>query len=110
MKEMGSKLIGHVHVKDNQINPLIASVNGVLDTKPYSEYANRAWTFRTVGYGHSTKFWKDFISTLRLIGYDYVLSIEHEDPLMSPMEGLKKAITFLRQIMLHEKPNKMWWG
>ena len=36
-------------------------------------------------------WWKEFISTLRMYGYDYVLSIEHEDSLMSPEEGLTKA-------------------
>jgi len=110
IKEMGGSVIGHVHAKDNQINPSVAAVHGVLDTKPYTEYAHRSWTFRTVGYGHPASFWKDFVSALRLVGYDYVLSIEHEDPLMSPMEGLKKGIAFLRQIMLHEKSGALWWG
>lgn len=108
--KLGNKVIGHVHAKDNRVNPLTASVNGVLDTKPYSQYANRSWIFRTVGYGHPTEFWKNFVSTLRLINYDYVLSIEHEDALMSPMEGLTKAVTFLKQIMLLENPGALWWG
>ena len=29
----------------------------------------------------------EFISTLRMFGYDYVLSIEHEDSLLSAEEG-----------------------
>jgi len=43
------------------------------------------------------------------MGYDYVLSIEHEDSLMSPQEGLKKAVTFLKEIISTERPGQMWW-
>lgn len=102
--------IYHVHAKDVKIDLFNTSVNGVLDTKHYSEVMNRSWIFRTVGYGHGYQFWKDFVSTLRLIGYDYVLSIEHEDSLMSSREGLDKAVTFLKQIMLTEKRGKMFWA
>ena len=102
--------IYHVHAKDVKIDPFNTSVNGVLDTKHYSEEMDRSWIFRTVGYGHGYEFWKDFVSTLRLIGYDYVLSIEHEDSLMSSREGLDKAVTFLKQIMLTEERGKMSWA
>jgi hypothetical protein len=30
-----------------------------------------------------------------MFGYDYVLSVEHEDSPMSPEEGLTKAVRFL---------------
>jgi sugar phosphate isomerase/epimerase len=99
IRKLGGDIIGHVHAKDTRIDPFNASVDGVLDTKPYSDELNRSWIFRTVGYGHSYEFWNNFISTLRLVGYDYVLSIEHEDSLISPMEGLKKSIAFLREVM-----------
>ncbi len=102
--------IYHVHAKDVKIDLFNTSVNGVLDTKHYSKVMNRSWIFRTVGYGHGYQFWKDFVSTLRLIGYDYVLSIEHEDSLMSSREGLDKAVTFLKQIMLTEERGKMSWA
>lgn len=102
--------IYHVHAKDVKIDPFNTSVNGVLDTKHYSEEMDRSWIFRTVGYGHGYQFWKDFVSTLRLIGYDYVLSIEHEDSLMSSREGLDKAVTFLKEIMLTEERGKMFWA
>lgn len=101
--------IFHVHAKDVRVEPLVAQVNGVLDNKPYSDEENRSWIFRTVGYGHSYSVWKDFISTLRIIGYDYVLSIEHEDSLMSGEEGLKKAVAFLKDVMMHQPRGAMWW-
>jgi sugar phosphate isomerase/epimerase len=75
--------IHHVHAKDTYIDQANMAVNGVLDTTPYSDLANRAWTFRTVGYGHDLFSWRSLVSALRLVGYDYVLSIEHEDPMAS---------------------------
>ena len=75
--------IYHVHGKDCYVDPSNISVNGCNDNKPYGQIANRAWTFRTIGYGHDAKAGRDIISALRLVGYDYVISIEHEDPMMS---------------------------
>jgi sugar phosphate isomerase/epimerase len=54
--------------------------------------------------------WKDIVSNLRLVGYDHVMSIEHEDSLMSPQEGLKKAIQFLKQVVISEKPGVAYWA
>lgn len=102
--------IYHVHAKDTKIDDYNTSVNGVLDTKSYRDEMNRSWIFRTVGYGHAASFWKDFISTLHLCGYDYVLSIEHEDSLMSVNEGFQKAVSFLEEIILKEKRGEMWWA
>jgi len=109
LKRLGTSII-HVHAKDSKIDPSVADFRGVLDWKNYSEIVKRAWTFRTVGYGHSYPFWNEFVSTLRLIGYDGVLSIEHEDPLMSANEGLAKAISFLKGVLLYETPGEMWWA
>ena len=101
--------IFHVHAKDTQIYEANLPKSGVLDTKKYTDERNRAWIFRTVGYGHAFGWWKEFISTLRMYGYDYVLSIEHEDSLMSPDEGLTKAAEFLAQIIIKEQPAAAWW-
>jgi sugar phosphate isomerase/epimerase len=101
--------IYHVHAKDTRVEPLLVEVNGVLDTKPYAMEGERAWIFRTVGYGHDQKVWKDFVSTLRWVGYDYVMSIEHEDTLMSTDEGVRKVVKFLREVMIEEPRSKMWW-
>ena len=101
--------IFHVHAKDTQMYGPNLPRTGVLDTKPYTDERNRAWIFRTCGYGHGEEWWREFISTLRLFGYDYVLSIEHEDSLLSPEEGLTKAASFLNQIVIREKPAAAWW-
>jgi sugar phosphate isomerase/epimerase len=65
--------------------------------------------FRTVGYGHGLDFWKAFVSTLRIVNYDYVISIEHEDTLMSTEEGVRKAADFLKSLVIHESRSPMWW-
>lgn len=102
--------IHHVHAKDTGLYPINADVNGYLDTKHYGDELNRAWIFRTVGYGHGADFWCDFISTLRLCGYDGTLSMEHEDSLMSPAEGLRKGVDFLNAIVIREQKGQVTWA
>jgi sugar phosphate isomerase/epimerase len=101
--------IFHVHAKDTQMYPANLSRSGVLDTKRYTLERERAWIFRTCGYGHGAEWWTEFISTLRMFGYDNVLSIEHEDSLLSPEEGLTKAANFLNNIVIREQPAAAWW-
>ncbi|MBO5452636.1 MAG: sugar phosphate isomerase/epimerase [Clostridia bacterium] len=100
----------HFHAKDTRIDGGNCAKNGVLDTRHYSEVLDRSWVFRTIGYGHAYKDWKDMISMLKTIGYDDAVSIEHEDSLMSPKEGLEKAVSFLREIIISEDAGEMWWA
>ena len=101
--------IFHVHAKDVAFNKRNMDVNGVLDTKSYSEMRERSWLFRSVGWGHDETTWKAMISALRQAGYDGVLSIEHEDALASIDEGLSSAVNFLERVLLKEKPVDPWW-
>jgi sugar phosphate isomerase/epimerase len=101
--------IKHVHAKDCKTHTRNSAINGTLDPKPYSDALNRSWNFRTVGWGHGDEYWTQFLINLRMIGYDYVLSIEHEDSLMSASEGLDKAVGYLNNILLREKPGYMTW-
>ena len=109
IRKLGSA-VHHVHAKDCYVDPINVSVNGCNDHKPYDQILNRSWTFRTVGYGHDVKFWKDFISTLRLVGYDHVISIEHEDALLSIDEGLAKAVDLLKDAIITQPPGEMYWA
>ena len=102
--------IFHFHAKDTKVDKYNTAVNGVLDTKPYSDEINRSWIFRSLGYGNDYSYWKDIISNLRMVGYDYALSIEHEDSLMSQNEGLEKAVEFLKGVLIKENPAEMWWA
>ena len=103
--------IYHVHAKDTKIDKYNTARNGVLDVKHYGDELERSWIFRTVGYGNGEDYWREIVSNLRLCGYDKVLSIEHEDSLMSLDEGLEKAISFLQNIIIKEpKPTTMAWA
>ena len=102
--------IYHVHAKDTQMYRGNLAVTGVLDTKAYTDEQRRAWIFRTCGYGHGAEWWKEFVSTLRLYGYDGTLSIEHEDSLLSPEEGLTKAAQFLNEIVISQPAATAWWA
>jgi sugar phosphate isomerase/epimerase len=101
--------IFHVHAKDVALNARNIAVNGVLDTKSYRQMAERSWLFRTVGWGHGELAWKQIVSALRLAGYDYVLSIEHEDALASVDQGLGSAVDLLHRVLLTEPPVDAWW-
>jgi len=101
--------IFHVHAKDVALNAENVRCNGVLDAKSYREMQKRAWLFRSVGWGHAELEWKRIVSALRLIGYDYVMSIEHEDALASVDQGLQFAVEFLDRLLLTESPAEPWW-
>ena len=101
--------IYYFHAKDTVLNEYNVRKNGVLDTKPYKDVKERSWVFRTMGYGHGEGEWKKIFSQLLAVGYDDSISIEHEDSLMSPKEGLEKAVSFLKDKIVYEKPDEMWW-
>ncbi len=103
--------IYHIHAKDTKVDHYNTAKFGVLDTKHYGDEIHRSWVFRAVGYGNGLQYWRDLISNLRLVGYDKVMSIEHEDSLMSIDEGLEKAVEFLKQSIIKEpKPSTMSWA
>ncbi len=101
--------IFHVHAKDTRLDKYNIARTGVLDTKPYADEIHRSWIFRSVGYGNDALYWKDIVSNLRMVGYDHVLSIEHEDSLMSQNEGLTKAVNILKDVLITEETGAMWW-
>ena len=102
-------LLFYVHAKDTELDRHEGPINGYNDARPYGDLKHRAWSFRTCGYGHGDEFWKPFVSMLKRYGYDGVLSIEHEDPLMSIEEGFIKAVGYLSEVLIEEKPGKPWW-
>ncbi|WP_407569334.1 sugar phosphate isomerase/epimerase family protein [Deinococcus altitudinis] len=101
--------IYHFHAKDTALDPVNLPIKGVLDSDPYEDIAGRSWVFRSVGYGHPESDWRDMVSALRTVGYDFVMSIEHEDGLASRQEGLKKAVQTLKNVLLQETPDTAWW-
>lgn len=102
--------IYHFHAKDTKVYKSNCNVKGVLDTSHYGSALARSWEFRTVGYGTNQETWKEMMIALSAIGYDGAISIEHEDGMMSIKEGLEKAITFLKDVIIFDEPNGMWWA
>ncbi|MBT2759492.1 sugar phosphate isomerase/epimerase [Mesobacillus foraminis] len=101
--------IHHFHAKDTYIDQENVNMYGLTDMQPYGEVQTRAWSFRSVGCGHGLKEWSDMMSALRTYGYDYVVSIEHEDPIMSIEEGFNRAVRNLQSVLIEESPSQMWW-
>ena len=89
----------YVHAKDTRIESAVADVNGVIDTTPGSDYRSRAWNYITLGRGRDAAWWRSFLEALDGVGYDGVLSIEHEDPSISPVEGVEESVALLRRVI-----------
>ena len=103
--------IHHFHAKDTKIDPYNCAVKGVLETSKLDSLGERPWIFRSVGYGHGEETWRAIFSELRLAGYNGVISIEHEDGLMTPKEGLEKAIEVLKRTIIFEDDQvNMFWA
>jgi sugar phosphate isomerase/epimerase len=85
----------HAHLKDVVFDEAELARTGVLDPRPLSD-VHRPWTFRTVGQGRPAEWWRGFARALRAAGYDDVLSIENEDPLLPGEAGVREAVRFMR--------------
>jgi sugar phosphate isomerase/epimerase len=109
IRKLGEAIV-HVHAKDCYVDPYNMAVNGCNDHKNYTDIPHRSWTFRTIGYGHDLKVWKDIVSALRMVGYDYVMSLEHEDGMMSFEEGVRKGLAALHKAVTTENPGEMFWA
>ena len=74
--------IYHVHAKDTREQARQVRVNGVLDPKPHSDHTQPGLGVPHRRLRSREVFWCDFVSALRTVGYDDVVSIEHEDDLI----------------------------
>jgi len=99
--------IFHVHAKDVEVVHYTADKTGVLAYGPWNRVA-RPVRFRTVGWGQVP--WRNVITALLETGYNYVLSVEHEDPCFSRDSGVEQALFFLKPLVRVEPPEvKPWW-
>jgi len=89
--------IYHVHAKDTRLEPQAAR-NGRIEIKPAEDAAHRAWNYVTLGYGQDEAWWRRFCRALREVGYDDVLSIEHEDMALPPIDGVAQSVALLRRV------------
>lgn len=82
--------IYHTHAKDTEILQFKLRQVGIL--------GDGWWRYRIPGWGSVN--WHAYISALKDVNYDYVLSIEHEDPLFGPEDGLLNGKRFLENLLL----------
>ncbi|KAB2842442.1 MAG: sugar phosphate isomerase/epimerase [Melioribacteraceae bacterium] len=102
-KDFAPKIF-HAHAKDTEILKDGVNEYGIfgkqIDPIPWK---SGWWRYRMPGLGEIN--WNKLISTLQENGYDFVLSIEHEDPIWEGTEekikkGLKLALNHLSQFVI----------
>lgn len=98
--------IFHVHAKDGEIVPHNVRRSGLLAHGEWNRI-DRGFRFRIPGWGDIP--WKKILTELRMVNYDYVLAVEHEDATMSREDGVIKALNYLRPLIIHEPFTEKWW-
>ena len=103
--------IYHSHAKDTFINSAVCATTSRLENGSLMDIPARAWSYITLGYGNDESWWRAFCYRLRMVGYDGWLSIEHEDVMLSRIEGVKKSVELLKNVAPSEasdyKPQEM---
>ena len=89
----------HAHMKDTVMFKDNVDKYGVLNFAFDSKDLPRASeTFRAVGYGHGANTWKEIIRAYMDIGYQGILSIENEDPILPGEVGVARAAYVLKNV------------
>jgi sugar phosphate isomerase/epimerase len=101
IKKLGGEgCLYHMHGKDIFMNAQNVGLNGVVDLTPYEDLANRSWSYGDIGYGHDLGVWKDIVEELKAVGYEHVISLEHESPFTTARVGVAKSVQALDDILL----------
>lgn len=90
--------IYHVHAKDTYLNRRKQATTSLLENGSLTDISNRSWSYITLGYGHDEQWWREFCYRLRMVGYDGWLSVEHEDVMLSRVEGVRRSVELLRTV------------
>jgi sugar phosphate isomerase/epimerase len=96
VQELGDHIF-HVHAKDGEIVEHNVRRSGIQPTGKWNRI-DRGFRFRIPGWGDVP--WKRLLTELRLVNYDYVISYEHEDVVMSREDGMEKTIAYLRPLII----------
>jgi len=91
--------IFHAHMKDTVFFPENVNKYGVLNFAfETSELDSASETFRAVGYGHSASLWKSVVKAYMDVGFEGILSIENEDPILAGEVGVERAAYVLKNV------------
>jgi len=96
VREFAPKIF-HAHAKDTEILPEGRHHHSIFGTQiDPAPWKSGWWRYRLPGLGEID--WRAFISALQENGYDYVLSIEHEDPVWEGSEEkIKRGLVLGRK-------------
>jgi len=94
--------IFHVHAKDVEIDDSLLDDQGIFGHFGTNLHGKSWWIYRLPGFGEID--WEEFILALKKIGYDFVISIEHEDPVWfgtteKSKVGLKMGLKHLASLV-----------
>jgi sugar phosphate isomerase/epimerase len=109
VEEVGRE-IRTCHVKDAHLDPRRIARDGVASPLEYERWEERPWTFSTPGYGHSELFWARLVISLRRVGYGGTLSIECEDPFLTPDDTLAASVELLERVLPGGDPPPVDWA
>lgn len=88
--------IGWAHAKDVRYNGEELALNGLLDNRWPGDPARIPWDFAAVGHGtHDAAWWGSFQAALERSTTAPFLSIEHEDRLVAPEDGIRASAALL---------------
>jgi sugar phosphate isomerase/epimerase len=91
--------IYHAHMKDTVMFHDNVAKYGVLNfASEVKDLPEASETFRAVGYGHSATIWKDILQAYMDTGYEGILSIENEDPILTGEVGVERAAWVLKNV------------
>jgi sugar phosphate isomerase/epimerase len=92
-------MIYHAHMKDTVLYPENVAKYGVLNfVFEKQDLPQASDAFRAVGYGHGAATWKMIMQAYMDVGYDGILSIENEDPILSGEVGVERAAYVLKNV------------
>jgi len=63
-----------------------------------AKFAQGSVIFRAVGYGHGAELWKDVVKAYMDIGFQAIMSIENEDPILPGEVGVERAAFVLKNV------------
>ena len=89
-------LVAYAHAKDVRYHPAELALNGLLDSRWPGDPEHIPWDFAAVGHGvKDSGWWQSFAAALAAGTSAPFLSIEHEDRLVAPEQGIPVSAAVL---------------